>query len=106
MAGRVHDLDLELSEIQLVAIDQVAVGGAQELLGVGRVDAGLAARDCFYVVLARDVSWVPVRGEDVLDGQAGGLLCDALRGQPGIDDHRLLRGRAGDDVRVHLTFQL
>ncbi len=41
----VQDLDLELAEVELVAVDQVAVRRAQELLGVGGVDPGLASGD-------------------------------------------------------------
>src|SRR5439155_445629 len=42
MARCVHDLDLELAKPELIAVDQIPVRGAQELFGVGRVDAGLA----------------------------------------------------------------
>jgi len=48
----VQDLELELPELELVAVQQVAVRGAQELFGVGGVDAGLAAGRRFDVVLA------------------------------------------------------
>src|SRR2546428_2879396 len=37
VAGRVNDRHLELAEIELVFVDEVAVGRAQELLGVSRM---------------------------------------------------------------------
>ena len=41
----VQDLDLELAEVELVAVDEVAVRRAEELLRVGGVDPGLPAGD-------------------------------------------------------------
>ena len=61
VARRVKDGELELAELELVAVEQVAVGRAQELLGVGRVKRGLAAGQLLEVVLAGDVTRVAVR---------------------------------------------
>src|SRR5439155_4194468 len=64
VAGRVDDRHLELAEIELVFVDEVAVGRAQELLGVSRMDGGLATHESLQVVLAADVARVAVGGDD------------------------------------------
>ena len=62
------------------------VGGAEELLGVEGVDAGLAAGGLLDVVFAADVAGVAVGGKDVLDRHARRLLHDLLRGHARVDD--------------------
>ena len=98
--------ELELAELELVAVDQVVVRRAQELLGVGRVEGGLAAGQLLEVVLAADVARVAVGGEDVAHRQALDLVGDLLGRQAGIDDDRLFRGRVRDDVAVDLAVEL
>ena len=104
--GRVEDRQLELAELELVAVDEVLVRRAKELLGVGRVEGGLAAGQLLQVVLAADVARVAVGGEDVAHGQALELLGDLLGRQAGVDDDRLFGGRVGDDVAVDLAVEL
>src|SRR6266446_6431907 len=106
MTWCVHDCELELAELDLIAIEQVAIGRPEELFGVGRMNRGLAAGQVLEVILAGDVTRMAVGGEDVLDCEAGGLLSELLRWQTGIDDHRLLGARARQDVAVDLAVEL
>src|SRR5439155_1190925 len=98
--------DLELAEVELVAVQEIAVSRAEELLGVGGVDPGLAPRDRLEVVLAADMARVAVRGQDVFDREALCLLGDLLRRHAGIDDHRLLGPGVRHDVAVDLAVEL
>ena len=104
--GRVQHSDLELAEVQLITVEQVAVGGPQELLGVGGVDAGQPAGGFLDVVFAADMTGMSMRREDVLDRQARGLFDDLLGRLPGIDHDRFLGRGARDDVAVHLAVEL
>src|SRR5207248_7526213 len=106
MAGRVQHLDLELAELELVAVEEVAVGRAQELLGVGRMNAGLSAGCRLHVVFAGHVAGVSMGGKDVLDREAGGLLDDLLWRQARVDDHGFFRGCVRHDVTVDLALEL
>ena len=106
VARGVQDLELELAEVQLIAVEQVVVGGPQELLGVGGVDAGLAAGDLFDVVFAADVAGVAVGRQDVPDRQPRCHLDDLLGRLPGIDHDRFFGRGARDDVAVHLAVEL
>src|SRR3989442_14715946 len=51
MAGRMQNRELELPELELVAIRQVAVGGAQELLGIGGVQRWFRASKLLQLML-------------------------------------------------------
>jgi len=98
--------ELELPELQLIPIDQVAVGRAEELLCIGRVKCRLAADQLLEVVLAGHVSRVAVGGQDVADLEAFQLFGDLLDREPWVDDYSLLGARAGHYVAVDLTVEL
>src|SRR5579859_7604932 len=106
VAWRVHDRDLELAELELVAVEEVTVGGPKELLGVQGVQRGLPAGQLLHLVLAGDVAGVAVGGDDPAHGHAPELLGDLVCRQAGVDDHGLLGRGARDDVRVDLALEL
>src|SRR5258706_15814167 len=77
--GGVDDRHLEVAELELVAVDEITVGRAQELFGVSRVDCGLTAHQGLQVVLAADMARMAMGGHDPADRRAGQLLGDLLR---------------------------
>src|SRR5205085_4802330 len=80
VAWRVQGGELELAELELVTIDQVAVRRSQELLGVGGMDGGLAAGEVLEVVFACHMAGVAVGGQYPADGHAVQLLGDLVGG--------------------------
>src|SRR3989442_8284402 len=63
MARGMQNREVELPKLELVAIRQVAVSGAKELLAIGGVQRCFPAGQLLQLILPRDVARVAVRGE-------------------------------------------
>src|SRR4029077_14985293 len=93
--------DLNLATPELITTTQSRFCGAQQLLGIRRVNRGLPAGQLLQVVLAPNVAWVPVGGDDVLQGQPFGLLGEPVDWKARVDDHGLFGCRTRRDAAVY-----